>query len=236
MSSPGASGTSGGHIDPNIHESWKPVLRDAFQQPSFIALRQFLKQEVAGRVPVYPPGPKIFSAFDRTPYEDVKVVIIGQDPYHGADQANGLCFSVNPGVRTPPSLQNIFKELHDDLGVTIPQHGDLGAWADQGVLMLNATLTVRAHQAGSHHKKGWEPFTDAVIEALSDHRRNLVFLLWGRKAQDKAAIVNRDHHHVLTAAHPSPFSAYNGFFGCGHFSKTNRILEGLGLPAIDWSV
>ena len=223
-------------VDPVIDPSWKAVLRGAFDDPGFLRLRGFLKREKAGPVPVYPPGRELFAAFDRTPFEDVKVVVLGQDPYHGPGQANGLCFSVNPGVRKPPSLNNIFKEIHDDLGLPIPEHGDLGHWADQGVLLLNATLTVRAHQAGSHHGQGWEAFTDAAVRALSEQRRNLVFLLWGSKAKAKAAIVDRTRHHVLTAAHPSPLSAHNGFFGCRHFSKTNATLEKLGLPPIDWSL
>ncbi|MGD0712043.1 MAG: uracil-DNA glycosylase, partial [Bacteroidales bacterium] len=180
--------------------------------------------------------PQIFSAFNHTPFNNVKVVIIGQDPYHGKGQANGLCFSVNDGINKPPSLVNIFKELHDDLGVKIPTSGNLEKWADQGVLLLNATLTVRASQAGSHQNKGWENFTDAVIRALSDERDGLIFILWGAFAQAKQKLIDVSKHHILKAAHPSPFSAYNGFFGCKHFSKTNELLKQMGKEEINWGI
>jgi len=223
-------------IDPDIHDSWKAVLDEEFQQDSFHQLRAFLREEKQNGAQVFPPGPHIFSAFDRTPFDQVKVVIIGQDPYHGPGQANGLCFSVAPGIPTPPSLKNIFKEIESDLGIAVPGHGDLGSWADQGILLLNATLTVRARQAGSHQKKGWEPFTDAVIRILSEQREGLVFLLWGGFAKKKAAKIDAGKHHVLKAAHPSPLAAHNGFFGCQHFSKTNELLEGMGKAPIDWSL
>lgn len=223
-------------IEPDIHESWKAVLDDEFQQESFHQLRAFLREEKEKGAQVFPPGADIFSAFNRTPFDDVKVVIIGQDPYHGPGQANGLCFSVAPGVRTPPSLKNIFKEIESDLGIAVPDHGDLGSWADQGILLLNATLTVRAREAGSHQKKGWEPFTDAVIRILSEQREGLVFLLWGGFAKKKAAKIDAQKHHVLKAAHPSPLAAHNGFFGCQHFSKANTLLERMGKSPIDWSI
>ena len=220
--------------DPTIDERWKSILEPAFKAPSFLKLRDFLKEEKRNHG-VYPPGPEIFRAFDHTPPEKVKVVIIGQDPYHGPGQANGLCFSVRKGVRIPPSLVNIFKELNQDIGMDIPTHGDLTSWADQGVLLLNATLTVRAREAGSHQKKGWEEFTDAVIRYLSEKEEPIVFILWGRFAQQKAEQVG-DHHLVLKAAHPSPFSARNGFFGCRHFSKANTFLEEHNKRPINWAL
>jgi uracil-DNA glycosylase len=222
-------------IDPSIHDSWKDLLLEEFNQPYFIALKQYLVQEKKTQV-VYPPGNKIFAAFDRTSFDLVKVVILGQDPYHGKGQAHGLCFSVPHGITAPPSLVNIFKELHNDLGIPIPSHGNLEAWADQGVLLLNATLTVRANQAGSHQNKGWENFTDAVIRKISEVRDGMVFLLWGRYAQAKEYLINGDRHHILKAAHPSPFSAHSGFFGCRHFSRTNELLEKQGMTPIDWSL
>ncbi len=222
-------------IDPTIHESWKSLLIDEFNRPYFIALREFLVDEKQKHV-VYPPGNKIFSAFDRTPFDSVKAVILGQDPYHGKGQAHGLCFSVPHGIQAPPSLVNIFRELHEDLGIPMPGHGNLEAWADRGVLLLNATLTVRANQAGSHQNKGWEQFTDCVIKKLSDQKEGLVFILWGSFAQAKAGMVNVQKHHILRAAHPSPFSASSGFFGCRHFSRTNTILEGHGKEPIDWNL
>lgn len=220
-------------IRPKLEASWLEQLQDEFEKPYFTELKSFLVEERATNV-VYPPGGRIFAAFDHTPFSDVKVVIIGQDPYHGAGQANGLCFSVADGVKHPPSLRNIFKEIEADLGHSYPVSGNLEPWADQGVLLLNATLTVRAHQAGSHQGKGWELFTDKVIEKLSSQREGLVFLLWGRFAQNKAANIDSTKHHVLTAAHPSPFSAHSGFFGCQHFSRTNALLEQIGLNPIDW--
>ena len=216
-----------------IESSWKEKLRDSFQSESFIRLKKFLKSEKSTQK-IYPAGNKIFSAFNLCPFNSVKIVIIGQDPYHGPKQANGLCFSVSDGIKPPPSLQNIFKELKDDLDLEIPLSGNLEHWAEQGVLMLNATLTVRAKQAGSHQKKGWEEFTDNVIRTLSEEKENLIFLLWGRFAQNKAQIIDNEKHYILTAAHPSPFSAHSGFFGCKHFSKTNEILKKLNQKPIKW--
>lgn len=222
-------------INPEIEESWKETLNNEFQRDYFITLKAFLQQEKK-QYAIYPPGSCIFSAFKHTPIEKVKVVILGQDPYHGPGQAHGLCFSVPGGVAVPPSLVNIFKELKTELGIPIPKHGNLEKWADQGVLLLNATLTVRANQAGSHQKKGWELFTDQVIRELSAKRSGLVFLLWGNYAKAKEVLIDTTKHYVLKAAHPSPLSAYNGFFGCGHFLKTNEILEQQGLAPIDWSI
>jgi uracil-DNA glycosylase len=222
-------------IDPRIHESWKERLIDEFNRPYFTALKNFLVEEKRSYA-VYPPGDKIFAAFNRTPFENVKVVILGQDPYHGKGQAHGLCFSVPPGIASPPSLINIFKELHNDLGIAMPAHGNLEAWADQGVLLLNATLTVRANQAGSHQNRGWENFTDAVIRKLSQEKEGLVFILWGRYAQAKEYLIDAGRHHILKAAHPSPFSVHSGFFGCRHFSKTNEILQQQGKESVDWSL
>ena len=216
-----------------IEPSWKEKLTDSFQSESFSNLKKFLIEEKKNHL-IYPPGKKIFSAFNLCPFEKVNVVIIGQDPYHGPNQANGLCFSVSDGIKPPPSLQNIFKEMKHDLGLEIPRSGNLEHWANQGVLMLNATLTVRAKQAGSHQKKGWEKFTDNAIRKLSNETENLIFLLWGRFAQNKAQLIDDKKHHILTAAHPSPFSAHSGFFGCKHFSKTNEILKSLGKNPIKW--
>lgn len=220
-------------IDPKIEPSWKNVLIDEFNKPYFVALKEFLLEEKKKYV-VYPAGANIFNAFACTPFNKVKVVIIGQDPYHGPGQAHGLSFSVPEGIQKPPSLVNIFKELQSDIGKPISESGNLESWARQGVLLLNATLTVRANQAGSHQKHGWEQFTDSVIRTLSDQKSGLVFLLWGRFAQDKAALIDASKHHILKAAHPSPLSAYNGFFGCKHFSKTNEILLSQGETAIEW--
>lgn len=222
-------------INPQIEESWKLVLSDEFNAPYFSDLKDFLIIEKSKYV-VYPPGKFIFNAFKHTPFDKVKVVIIGQDPYHGKGQAHGLCFSVPSGIAQPPSLVNIFKELHQDLELPIPRHGNLEKWADRGVLLLNATLTVRANQAGSHQNKGWETFTDSVIRKISEFRTGIVFLLWGRYAQAKETLIDTGKHYVLKAAHPSPFSAFNGFFGCRHFSKTNDILVHNGLEPIDWSL
>lgn len=216
-----------------IEDSWKERLREEFNAPYFRQLRQqLLSEKVSGAV-IYPPGDKIFAAFDLTPFDRVKVVIIGQDPYHGPGQANGLCFSVNEGMRRPPSLLNIFKELEEDLNIPVPSSGDLEAWARQGVLLLNASLTVRSGMAGSHQQIGWEKFTDAVIRKLNEEREGIVFLLWGRFAQEKAAMIDRNKHHVLTAAHPSPL-ARTGFRGCRHFSKTNELLIAMGKEPVDW--
>jgi uracil-DNA glycosylase len=222
-------------INPQIEESWKEVLIDEFHQDYFIKLKEFLVIEKAKNV-VYPPGPSIFNAFNYTPFNDVKVVILGQDPYHGPGQAHGLCFSVPNGVQKPPSLVNIFKEIKTDLGIPLPKGGNLESWAKQGVLLLNATLTVRAHQAGSHQKKGWEQFTDAAITAISSKRSDVVFLLWGAYAQAKVSIINQAKHYVLTAPHPSPLSVTRGFFGCKHFSKTNDFLRSKGKAEINWRI
>ncbi|HNU48537.1 MAG TPA: uracil-DNA glycosylase [Bacteroidia bacterium] len=217
-----------------IEESWRKMLQEQFNMPYFEELKKFVKQEAA-LYKVFPPGPQIFSAFDYTPFEKARVVIIGQDPYHGAGQANGLCFSVSEGIKPPPSLVNIFKELKSDLNIPIPVHGNLEKWARQGVFLLNATLTVRQSMAGSHQGKGWEQFTDAVIRTLSEHKSGLVFLLWGRFAQAKEILIDNKKHHILKSAHPSPFSATK-FLGCKHFSATNRILKSEGLQPIDWNI
>ncbi|QHL86174.1 uracil-DNA glycosylase [Nibribacter ruber] len=216
-----------------IESSWQEVLQDEFEKPYFKNMTQFVKEEYA-RTEVYPPGKLIFHAFEECPFDQVRVVILGQDPYHGKGQANGLAFSVAEGVRTPPSLQNIFKEIHSDLGKPIPATGNLERWAEQGVLLLNATLTVRAHEAGSHQKKGWEEFTDAVIQKVSDLKVHVVFMLWGAYAQKKGAVIDEKKHLVLRAAHPSPFAADKGFFGTRHFSKANAYLKQHGLPEIEW--
>lgn len=221
---------------PQIDESWKSALAEEFQKPYFAALKAFLLTEKKSGQTIFPPGKLIFNAFDSTPFDKVKVVIIGQDPYHGPGQAHGLCFSVQKGVVTPPSLKNMYKEINDDLDLPIPSHGNLQHWADQGVLMLNAILTVRAHQAASHRKKGWEQFTDAAIRKLNADRENLVFLLWGGFAKKKATMIDPKKHHILGAPHPSPLSAYNGWFGSKHFSQTNAFLESKGLAPIDWGV
>lgn len=223
-------------ISPQLEESWKEALLEEFGQPYFAELKAFLVEEKKKGFTIYPPSKEIFNAFNYTPFKEVKVVIIGQDPYHGIGQAHGLSFSVKQGVNPPPSLKNIFKEIQNDLGVAPPNHGELTAWAKQGVLLLNATLTVQAKQPGSHQKKGWENFTDSVIKTLSDKKEKLVFLLWGRFAQAKAELIDTKKHTVLTAAHPSPYSASNGFFGCKHFSKTNAVLTQYGLTPIDWSL
>jgi uracil-DNA glycosylase len=218
-----------------IEERWKQVLSEEFDKPYFSILTETLRSEKASGRLIYPPGNLIFNAFNRTPFERVKVVILGQDPYHGPGQAHGLCFSVQRGIKPPPSLLNIYKELRSDLGITInTEHGDLTRWADQGVLMLNASLTVRAHEPNSHSNIGWSNFTDAVISQLSSQKNGLVFILWGRFAQDKRVLIDGTKHHLLTAAHPSPFSADKGFFGCRHFSKTNELLIASGLDPIDW--
>jgi uracil-DNA glycosylase len=221
----------------SLHPSWLPVLQDEFQKPYILSLNQFLEQEEAQGTIVYPKLSDVFNAFNFTPFNVVKVVILGQDPYHGANQAHGLCFSVQKGVAVPPSLKNIYKELQADIpGFIIPAHGDLSSWAKQGVLLLNTTLTVRAGEPGSHQKMGWEQFTDQAIRALSEQREGLVFMLWGRHAQAKASLIDPTKHVVLTAAHPSPFSAYNGFFGCTHFSKANAYLLSKGENPIVWQI
>lgn len=222
-------------INPQIEASWKEVLKEEFSRQYFMELKEFLVDERSKHT-VFPPGSQIFNAFNLTPFDDVRVVLLGQDPYHGQGQAHGLCFSVPRGIKPPPSLVNIFKEIESDLGIPVPNHGCLEKWARQGVMLLNATLTVRANQPGSHQRKGWETFTNAVIERLSAKRVGLVFLLWGKFAQEKESIIDTNRHYVLKAAHPSPYSAYNGFFGCRHFSKTNEILARHGLQEIDWRV
>lgn len=222
-------------IDPVIEEGWKTVLMDQFQSPYFRELKDFLLEEKK-HYTLYPPGPLIFNAFQRTPFEQVKVVILGQDPYHGRGQAHGLCFSVPRGIPQPPSLVNIFKELQSDLGLPLPEHGNLENWANQGVLLINATLTVRDGQAGSHQKRGWETFTNRVIELVSQEKSGVVFLLWGRFAQAKESLIDGNKHLILKAAHPSPLSAYNGFFGCRHFSRTNDYLVKNGKQGIDWTL
>lgn len=221
-------------MDVKIEKSWKEQLSQEFEKPYFETLTAFVRSEYSGSTPIYPPAKLIFNAFDHCPFDDVKVVIIGQDPYHGAGQANGLCFSVNKGVPFPPSLLNIFKEISADTGKPIPTDGDLTRWSDQGVLLLNATLTVRAASAGSHQNKGWEQFTDAVIRILAEKRENIVFILWGSYAQKKGAVIDRKRHLVLTSPHPSPLSAYHGFFGNHHFTLTNDYLVKHGKTAIEW--
>ena len=219
-----------------IEESWKEALMPEFSKDYFIRLTDFVRKEYH-ETTVYPPGKLIFNAFNLCPFDKVKVVIIGQDPYHGPGQAHGLCFSVNDGIQPPPSLVNIFKEISNDLGKPVPQSGNLTRWAEQGVLLLNATLTVRAHQAhqaGSHQRRGWEEFTDAVIRKLAEEKNNLVFILWGSYAQKKGAFIDRNKHLVLTSVHPSPLSAHNGFFGNHHFSLANDYLVKNGKTAIDW--
>ena len=220
--------------DVRIEASWKTQLAGQFAAPHMQALGRFLREEKAAGKRIYPPGGQIFNAFELTPFENVKVVILGQDPYHGAGQAHGLSFSVARGVMPPPSLQNIYKELQTDLGLAHPGHGNLESWARQGVLLLNTCLTVEDGHAGSHQGKGWEQFTDAVIAALNRERDNLVFILWGRKAQNKGAVIDRDRHLVLTSAHPSPLSASNGFFGSRPFSAANTYLESHGIAPVDW--
>ncbi len=216
-----------------IEQSWKKVLQDEFDKPYFSKLVQFVKSEYKSRR-IYPPAKSIFRAFDACSFDQVKVVILGQDPYHGPGQANGLCFSVHEGVSFPPSLVNIFKEVKNDLGVDIPPNGSLDRWAEQGVLLLNATLTVRAHQAGSHQNQGWEEFTDAVVRILAQKKSELVYLLWGSYAQKKGAVIDNARNLVLKSPHPSPLSAHRGFFGNGHFSKTNEYLAANGLGEIIW--
>lgn len=220
-------------MDVKIESGWKASLETEFTKPYFSELIEFVKTEYSAGT-CFPPGGLIFNAFDHCTLDDVKVVILGQDPYHGPGQANGLCFSVNDGVTFPPSLRNIFKEIHNDLGSPIPPSGDLTRWADQGVLLLNATLTVRARTAGSHQKKGWEEFTDAVIQLISNSKEQIVFMLWGAYAQKKGAIIDASKHCVLSSPHPSPFSADRGFFGNKHFSKCNAYLEAIGKAPIRW--
>jgi uracil-DNA glycosylase len=218
-----------------IEPSWKRQLEAEFAASYFAELKLFLVTERLVHS-VYPPGNQIFSAFTHTPFDSVKVVIVGQDPYHGAGQANGLCFSVSPGVKLPPSLQNIYKEIETDIGQPMSKNGDLSSWAKQGIFLLNTTLTVRDSSPASHQGKGWERFTDAAIKALSSNRDGLVFLLWGKPAQSKEKLIDTSRHFVLKAPHPSPLSAYQGFLGCRHFSKTNKILVDLGKTPIHWQI
>ncbi|MDL2308535.1 uracil-DNA glycosylase [Bacteroidales bacterium OttesenSCG-928-B11] len=220
-------------MNPSIEESWKNELWEQFNAPYFHELKHFLVEEKT-KYQIFPPGKFIFNAFNLTPFDKVKVVLLGQDPYHDNGQAHGLCFSVQDGIAHPRSLINIFKELRDDIGKPIPISGNLEDWAKQGVLLLNATLTVRAHQAGSHQGKGWETFTDAVIRRLSEKHYGLIFLLWGRYAQDKIALIDTSKHHILKTVHPSPLSANRGFFGCKHFSTTNSLLREMGKKEIIW--
>jgi uracil-DNA glycosylase len=216
-----------------IEKSWQEVLQTEFDKPYFENLVGFVKQEYASNT-IFPPAGQIFNAFNTCPFNNVKVVILGQDPYHGPGQAHGLCFSVNDGIQFPPSLQNIFKEITSDLGIPAPKTGNLTRWAEQGVLLLNATLTVRASQAGSHQGRGWEEFTDAVIKTISEKAENVVFILWGSYAIKKKSLINASKHCILTAPHPSPLSSYRGFFGCKHFSQTNNYLTSKGKPPIEW--
>ena len=220
-------------INPNIESSWLEVLKDEFRQPYFIEIKKFLLEDKK-KYRVFPPGQLIFNAFNLTPFDKVKIVIIGQDPYHGYGQAHGLCFSVPKGVAKPPSLQNIFKELKEDLNINPPEHGDLTGWAKQGVFLLNAILTVRENTPESHRNIGWEKFTNAAIENLSDKKEHLVFMLWGAYAQEKEKLIDNTKHLILKAAHPSPFSANKGFFGCHHFSKANQYLIANNIDPIKW--
>ncbi|MBM3404420.1 MAG: uracil-DNA glycosylase [Bacteroidetes bacterium] len=222
-------------VSPVIEVGWKDLLTDEFNAEYFLFLKEFLLEEKK-KFPVYPPGTLIFNAFNLTPFPEVKVIILGQDPYHGHGQAHGLCFSVPAGISKPPSLVNIFKEIQDDLGIPPPTHGNLEKWARQGVLLLNATLTVRANIAGSHQNKGWERFTDSVIRHLSGQREKLIFVLWGNFAIAKESLIDKQKHYILKAAHPSPLSASKGFFGCRHFSKINEILRSNNLQEIDWKL
>lgn len=219
-----------------LEPSWKARIGDYLLRPEMQALSMFLRAEKQAGKRIYPPGPEIFAAFEHTPFDAVRVVILGQDPYHGPGQAHGLCFSVRPGVRVPPSLENIFKEIQRDLGIPRPDHGCLTPWADRDVLLLNSVLTVEEGRAGSHQGKGWEGFTDAAIDALNREREGLVFLLWGSYAQRKGQLIDTSRHCVLNSVHPSPLSAHRGFIGCGHFSAANRYLESHGQAPIDWSL
>jgi uracil-DNA glycosylase len=223
-------------MDVKIDSSWKEVLKSEFEKPYFLETVTFLRMEKATGKIIYPPGSLLFNAFNTTPFDAVKVVLLGQDPYHGPGQAQGLCFSVPDGIAPPPSLINIFKELHNDTGVPIPRSGNLTRWAKQGVLLLNASLTVRVNEPMSHSRIGWAHFTDSVISKVSELKRNVVFLLWGKFAQEKQSLIDETKHLVLKAAHPSPLSANNGFLGCRHFSKTNEYLVRNGIDPVDWSL
>ncbi len=221
-------------MDVKIEASWKSALKAVFNQPYFEQAAHHVRTEKGQGKTIYPPGRMIFNAFNHTPFDKVKVVILGQDPYHGPGQVHGLCFSVQPGIAPPPSLVNIYKEMQADLGVPIPTHGTLTHWAEQGVFLLNASLTVRAGEPMSHAKIGWAPFTDAVIKTISDKKEHIVFLLWGKFAQEKSVLINQARHLILRAAHPSPLSAHAGFMGCKHFSKTNEYLVKHGIDPVDW--
>lgn len=223
-------------MDVKIEASWKRILKDEFAKPYFQQITLHIKTEKSQGKTIYPPGSVIFNAFNTTPFDKVKVVILGQDPYHGSGQAHGLCFSVQNGVPPPPSLINIFKELHDDVGVPIPDHGNLTHWAEQGVFLLNASLTVRAAEPMSHSKIGWAEFTDAVIKKISAEKKYVVFILWGKFAQEKRMLIDESKHCILRSVHPSPLSASAGFFGCKHFSKTNEYLISKGIDPIDWKL
>ena len=218
-----------------IHDSWYKHIADEFSKQYFLDLQKFLAIEKSNYT-IFPKSTETFSAFNYTHFEDVKVVIIGQDPYHGPGQAHGLCFSVPQGVKIPPSLRNIYKELRSDVGMNIPSHGNLESWAKQGVLLINATLSVRAHAAGSHQKKGWEIFTDNIISTISEKREHVVFLLWGNYAQAKSTLIDESKHYILKSVHPSPLSAFNGFFGCKHFSKTNELLSKHKIESVNWNI
>ncbi len=223
------------NVKPVIENSWLEALSEDFQSEYFFQLKNFLVEEKQ-KFRIFPPGSEIFAAFNHTPFDKVKVVILGQDPYHGPGQANGLCFSVKDGIRKPPSLQNIFKELKNDMDYEIPESGNLEKWSKQGVLLLNATLTVRANQAGSHQNKGWETFTDKAIQKLSENKNNLVFILWGKFAQAKESLIDPLKHHIIKSAHPSPFSVHRGFFGSKPFSKTNAFLKSNGIEEVNWRI
>ncbi len=223
-------------MDVKIESSWKEVLKDEFNKPYFQQIALHIKTEKSQGKTIYPPGSLIFNAFNTTPFDKVKVVILGQDPYHGPGQAHGLCFSVQNGVPPPPSLVNIFKELQDDVGVPVPDHGNLTHWAEQGVFLLNASLTVRAGEPMSHSKIGWAQFTDEVIKKISAGKEHVVFILWGKFAQEKKLLINETKHCILRSAHPSPLSAHAGFFGCKHFSKANEYLMSKGIDPIDWKL
>ena len=224
-----------GYNEGSLSGAWKSLLSEQFELPYLKKINTYLSEQKQLGKTVYPQGPDVFNAFNHTPFDAVKVVIIGQDPYHGPNQAHGFCFSVQPGIAVPPSLKNIYKELHADIGMSIPQNGDLTSWADQGVLLLNAVLTVEQASAGSHQGKGWETFTDKVVALLNEERQNIVFLLWGSYAQKKGKLIDRNKHYVLESSHPSPLSSYRGFFGCHHFSSVNTYLRSQGEKPIDWA-
>jgi uracil-DNA glycosylase len=223
-------------MDVKIEESWKEVLKDEFNKPYFQQIPLHIKTEKSQGKTIYPPGSQIFNAFNTTPFNKVKAVILGQDPYHGQGQAHGLCFSVAYGVPPPPSLINIFKELESDIGIPIPNHGNLTHWAEQGVFLLNASLTVRSGEPMSHAKIGWAEFTNTAIKTIADRKENVVFILWGKFAQEKSSLINQSKHLILRSVHPSPLSAHAGFFGCKHFSKTNEYLGRHGIDPIDWAI